>query len=132
MDPIIFQRAAKSADMNEVIAPATGGPFALVFLRAHFSDNASAATVKTADLAVYMHGSPHNVDLGGPWNAKLYVISGVGLGADANFRVPANEMAHWVIDDGFALRVTWTNPDPGKILWGLEAGLTRWINFDKV
>jgi hypothetical protein len=43
-----------------------------------------------------------------------------------NHRLPAYDRelpSPWTLQPGDAFRLTWPNPDPGNMTWGLEVGL---------
>ena len=92
-----------------------GEPFAVVYVRLHFSGNAG-----TANVAI-------NVDSGmeSQFDTLLYTLNARGTSADANFRVPEDQLAHFVFQAGDVMVLTWTNPDTGNITWGAEVALIR-------
>jgi hypothetical protein len=90
--------------------------FRLVFVRCHF-----VGTLMRAPLSIVLdaaQGSTHD--------ATLFVLKRAGPGRDVNFRIGADENedpSAWTFQTGDAVRVQWTNPDPGNIAWGLQVGL---------
>ena len=69
-----------------------------------------------------------NVDSaqGSQYDTVLFTVANVGLGVDANYHVPGMQLlrpSSWTLQPGDAVRVTWTNPAPGQMTWGLEVGL---------
>lgn len=90
--------------------------FRLVFIRCHFSGTQVRAPMNISlDASA---GADHDV--------LLFTFKRAGPGRDVNFRIGAEE-AHdpspWTFQAGDAIRVQWTNPDPGNIFWGLQVGL---------
>lgn len=88
--------------------------FVLSFCRIHFSGSGSG----TADLAINIDNSR-----GRHYDMLLHTVKAVGKGADVNFRVPLDEIKDWILQPGDLIVLTWTNPDSGNILWGVEVGL---------
>ncbi len=106
--------ATGSGDMDELFSLARR--FRLVFVRCHF---AGASGVSLMTIAVEsVHGSPYN--------ALLATISNAGVGSDVSYRVAYAQLpvpSPWTFQEGDAVRVSWQNPAPGSIAWGLEVGL---------
>lgn len=87
----------------------------LLFVRIHFSGPATG----TADLTIVIRSSR-----GSTWNTRLYTIKDVGKGTDVHFRIPPDELAHWVFEADDKLVLEWTNPDVSDDLhWALTAGM---------
>ncbi|MCK4624060.1 MAG: hypothetical protein KAV00_02030 [Phycisphaerae bacterium] len=90
-------------------------PFYLSWVRVHFSGSGSGTATLTLKLD-NAHGEL--------WDATLWTWTGAGIGAaDVFFRIPLNELEHWLFQDGDELCFEWTNPDAGNINWGIETGL---------
>jgi len=106
-------------DMAQSFAHPDGGPFALSFLRVHFSGNSGAANLV---LSV-------DSDAGTPWDARLYTLTNAGpssAGEDVNYRVFRNELEHWALEPDDFLSLAWTDPDAGDTTeWGIEIGLVQ-------
>ena len=90
-----------------------GEAFALVFLRIHFASGSGSADV------VINVDSRH----ASQFDTALYTLNARGVGVDVNFRVPEDELAHWVFQAGDVMVLTWTNPASGTTSWGAEVGL---------
>ena len=88
-----------------------------VFVRVHFVRTGGVPGVDTADLELLVASLA-----GSAWNTRLYTVPKKGVGADVNFRIPRDEREEWHLSASDGLRVFWSNPDPGNIEWGLEAG----------
>lgn len=90
--------------------------FRLVFVRVHFVGGSGAAPlVISLDSA---QGAAHDVE--------LFRIVEAGMGQDVHLRITADESAEpsaWSFAAGDALRLDWSNPDPGAMSWGIEVGL---------
>ncbi len=123
---IIVQRDGGTANMGDVTDETdrkarfglTYARFALVLVRAHFGDANG-----TADMTLKLD-STH----GQFFDTTLWTFRGVGRtaadgDADRHFRIPADELLHWIFEPGDALVFEWTNPDSGNQHWGLEVGL---------
>jgi len=64
--------------------------------------------------------------VGASYDATLFTVTRAGVSRDVNLRIPAEESADpspWTFQPGDAVRIQWTNPDPGNITWGLQVGL---------
>ncbi len=107
-----------SAADDESIAARFGitpGRWMLLFIRIHFTGPASG----TADVDIVLRSAR-----GDTWNVKLYTVEARGKGADMNFRVPAEEMPHWLFEGDDELVLEWTNPDVvNDLQWGLTAAM---------
>lgn len=95
-------------------------PFVMVFVRAHFGDANG-----TADMKLKVDSK-----FGQFFDTTLWTFRDVGRtaadgDADRNFRIPADELMHWVFGPDDALVFEWTNPDSGNIHWGLEVGFVN-------
>lgn len=90
--------------------------FRLVYVRGHFSGGSGAAPLVIA----------LDSGAGSAYDAALFTLVAAGTGSDVNFRLSADELCEpsaWVFQQGDAIRVTWTNPASGTMIWGLEVGL---------
>ena len=90
--------------------------FRLVYVRCHFSGPAGRSAL---DISL-------DSAAGAAYDAKLFSVRVAGVGADLNLRLWSSETAlpsAWSFQQGDALRLKWTNPDPGNVTWGLEVGL---------
>jgi hypothetical protein len=111
---VVVQRATGSGHIDETFSLARA--FRLVYVRSHF-----AGAAGTNDLAIAIDAAA-----GSAYDAVLSVVNAVGTGADANFRVPSDELREpsaWTFQPGDAVWIRWTNPAVGSITWGLEVGL---------
>lgn len=90
--------------------------FRLTFVRCHFSGGTgSAAMTISVDST-----------LGSAYDTLLQTIATAGTGNDVHFRIPASEQLEpspWTFQAGDKIKVQWTNPDSGNMIWGLEIGL---------
>ena len=91
--------------------------FRLVFIRAHFVRVAGSGT-DVADFVIGVDAASEEAH-----NYDLYTITGAGVGADVNFRVMPAEADHWRFKQDDVLRLAWTNPDAGDIVWGVNVGI---------
>lgn len=92
-----------------------GGPsFALVFVRIHFKEGDGSK----ADVAIQVDSSRDD-----SYDTILYTFKDRGTGKDLNFRVPEDQLMHYVFQAGDELVLTWANPDTGNTVWGAEVGL---------
>lgn len=90
--------------------------FVLVFLRVHFSGGSGSANII---IGIDAYAGP-------AWDCELYTIESAGTGGlDVNLRVLSDELPHWVFQPRDRMTVTWTNPDSGNMLWGLQAGIAK-------
>ena len=108
------QRATGAGDIDETFSLPVA--FRLVYVRCHFSGGAG-----TADLVVYLDSGA-----GSKYDAQLVNLRTAGTGSDINHRLPVYDRdlpSPWTLQPGDASRLAWTNPDPGKMTWGLEVGL---------
>ena len=92
--------------------------FVLVFVRVHFTDLTGSASATLNDLTV-------NVDsrLFSHYDAALFIVRSLGKNNDAFLRIDPDEYDKWVFEAGDVVVLTWTNPDPGNLSWGVEVGL---------
>lgn len=97
------------------------GRHALAYYRVHFTDLGSAST-ETANLVVSVDSKPHQTT-SGPFDATLFTDRDLGIGTDGGEAIDEDEMHRWLVNSGWGHHFAWTNPDPGNIAWGLEAGL---------
>lgn len=111
---VVCRTASGNGDLDESFA--LDRPFRLVFLRCHFAGAAGRNPLTLVlDSAV-----------GAAFDVRLFTLTRAGVGADVNLRVSAAESAEpspWTFQSGDALRVQWTNPNPGSMIWGLEVGM---------
>lgn len=114
--PLLVVCRTATGDTNLDQTFALDRPFRLVFLRCHFAGAAGRnPMVLSLDSAA-----------GSAFDARLFTITRAGPGADVNLRISAAESAEpspWTFQSADALRVQWTNPNPGNITWGLEVGM---------
>lgn len=90
--------------------------FRLVFVRCHY-----AGTTGTAAMKISLDSGA-----GTAYDCLLQTIAQAGKDKDVTFRITEVELAEpsgWTFLAGDAIRIDWTNPDPGNITWGLEVGL---------
>jgi hypothetical protein len=90
--------------------------FRLAFVRCHFVGTSGLAPMTISLDAV----------VGVSYDATLFTVIRAGVSRDVNLRIPAEESTDpspWTFQPGDALRIQWTNPDPGNITWGLQVGL---------
>jgi len=90
--------------------------FRLVFVRCHYSGSGM-----TSPMAISLDSAA-----GPDYDATLFTIRRAGLNRDVSLRIPAEESAEpspWTFQPGDAVRIQWTNPNPGSITWGLQVGL---------
>jgi len=106
-------------DMAQSFAHPDGGPFALSFLRVHFSGSSGGATLT---LSV-------DSDAGTPWDTTVYTLANSGpstAGSDVNLRIGRDELEHWAFEADDTLLLSWTDPDAGDTTqWGIEIGLVQ-------
>jgi len=90
--------------------------FRLVFVRCHFNGtNGRNPLTLSVDSR-----------LGAAHDAELFTIERAGVGRDVNLRISEAESrdpSPWTFQAGDAVRIQWTNPDPGSLTWGLTVGL---------
>ena len=90
--------------------------YRLVFVRCHFAGAAGLLPLTISLDSVR----------GVAYDALLFTLSKAGVGKDTHFRIGSEEAtdpSSWTFQPGDAVRVQWTNPNPGNITWGLEVGL---------
>lgn len=114
----VFGVTTKSATGTGNIAQtfAIGERFRLSFVRCHFS-----GSVGTAPFHISVDSA-----LGSAYDARLFTVSVAGKDNDVHLRViepSGSGPSPWTFQPADALRIDWTNPDPGNITWGLEVGL---------
>lgn len=91
--------------------------WALSYIRCHFAGPGTGV----ADLAIVLDSR-----FGETYNTVLFTMTDVGINTDVFFRVPADELPHWVFEPGERLVLEWTNPDTSDdVQWGLEVGMLR-------
>ena len=120
-----FHRASGVNDMEELVYVRSGGRFVMLFARMHIEDRTHTATVVTADVTISQIGSIADMAANAVYANDLAIVRGVGLNFDMNLRVHEDELHTWMIASGSALQFQWTNPDAGKLQWGLEVGVMR-------
>jgi len=132
IDPnkIVIMRDGGTADMGSLAFNPTdteaqffiedGSAFAPVFIRVHFAGGTGTADVRL------------NVDSRNEsqFDTVLFTfnergIASTGLAADINYRLPEEQLVHWLFQPGDKMTLTWTNPDTGNMSWGAEVGLIR-------
>lgn len=92
------------------------GKYVLSSIRAHFSGGSGSA-----DVIVNLDSGT-----GPPFDAKLLKVTDLGTGGeDAHVRILPEEHIHWLFDGlaGDEVVLTWTNPDSGNMIWGVEVFL---------
>lgn len=90
--------------------------FRLVFVRCHFT---SGFGVKTMTVSI-------DSALGSRYDVVLAKITNVGTTVDALLNILGDENAEpspWTFQAGDKIRIDWTNPASGIMLWGLEVGM---------
>jgi|GEM_PF-2027036 len=108
------QTATGNGDINNTFE--LERKFRLVFVRCHFSGGAG-----TADLHISVDHSA-----GATYDTRLATVSAIGTGTDASYTVGNDvnsQPSPWTFQIDDAVRIEWTNPDPGNMTWGLEVGL---------
>ncbi len=111
---IVCRTATGTGDMNNLFK--LDRSFRLVFVRCHYTGTSGKAPM-TLSLSSAS---------GTAYDSRLYTLVRVGISADVNFRITAEESqppSPWTFQVGDQLRIQWTNPDTGNITWGLEVGL---------
>lgn len=89
--------------------------FVPAFIRLHFAGGSG-----TADVAVNVDSVNES-----QFDTLLYTFEERGTGADQNWRVPEDQLMHFIFQAGDHLVLTWTNPDSGNMIWGAEVGLIK-------
>ncbi len=114
----IFRSNGKG-NISVPFAPMT--PFEFLWLRVHFKDKSVAgdASLLTATVQMQMDSQ-----FGEAYDTIIEDWEKRGIGADVSYRVSEDEKAgaFWKFLERDELTITWTSPDVGKILWGLEMG----------
>ena len=130
-EKVVIQSDGGSADMGVVtneISPARFGPrarggderldqssnFLLLWVRVHFSGTGST----TADMGIQID-SGRDIQ----YDTLLWTEEDRGLNADVTFRVPQEELFHWVLEPWDQVVLTWTNPHAQAVVWGATVGL---------
>jgi len=111
---VVAQRATGMGDIAHTFD--LGRRYRLVYVRCHFFGNAG-----TAALAISLDS-----EAGSAYDATLATVAQAGTDNDVNFTVSALDSAEpsaWTFGADDKTRIDWTNPDTGKITWGLEVGL---------
>ena len=132
IDPrkLVIQRDGGTADMGDLSFNPTdteaqffipdGSAFAPVFIRVHFAGGTGTADVKLN--VDSLHESQFDVAL---FTFNDRGITAAGATEDINYRLPEDELVHWLFQAGDKMTLTWTNPDSGNMSWGAEVGLIR-------
>lgn len=113
---VVAYRFTGDGDIDVTIHP--GQVFVPLFVRCHFVAGSGKANLE-------MHASSA-ADSENTYDTLLYTDQAVGTGVDANTRWLAKETAWpspWAFDELTHLRVKWTNPDSGTMVWGMEVGV---------
>lgn len=119
MTPPSTRREAGSGNIAYQVPPQYTYPYqpwALVFLRCHFSRETGSGS-STADMTLQVQR-----DKDSKFDTLLYTFSAVGDDADVSLRIAAHERDQWYFDDGDQLLISWTNPDSGNLWYGLTVG----------
>ena len=120
-----FHRASGVNDMEELVYVREGGRFVMLFARMHVEDRSHTATVVTADVTISQVGKLDDMASNLVYSHDLAIVRGIGLNFDMNLRIHEDELHTWMIEKGSAIQFQWTNPDAGKLQWGLEVGVMR-------
>ena len=90
--------------------------YRLVFIRCHFAGNeGTAAFTISVDSAS-----------GSAYDTRLFTITQAGTDRDVHLRIgegDTEDPSAWTFQASDGIRIQWTNPDSGNIVWGLEVGL---------
>lgn len=115
----IFRSNGKG-NIDVPFAPMT--PFEFLWLRVHFTDKSVAGDALTTTATVQMQ---MDSQFGEAYDTIIEDWEKRGIGADVSYRVSEDEKAgaFWSFLARDELKVTWTSPDVGKILWGIEMGM---------
>jgi len=111
---VVSRVATGTGDINQLFK--LDRSFRLVFVRCHYT-----GTTGKAPMILSLSAAS-----GVAYNTQLFTMMRVGLSADVNLRITAEESqppSPWTFQTGDQLRIQWTNPDAGNITWGLEVGL---------
>ena len=111
---VVSQTAGGTSDIDQTFSLQRW--FRLVFVRCHFSGGAG---VSELDISV-------DSNAGSAYDVRLFTVRVAGANREVNFRLTDAETrlpSPWSLQPGDAVRVQWTNPDPGNMTWGLEVGL---------
>ena len=115
------KKAAGIQDIDRTIVPTDHTrDWRLVYVRCHFIDKTSTATITDADFTITIKSQPHDDDGEQAHDLKLNTLPGVGLTRDADYQ--PHEHDRPLMPAGYGLAIAWTNPDAGLIAWGLEVG----------
>lgn len=87
----------------------------LIGIVVHFSLLDSGGTTGTADLALSKDFAHRAM-----WDTTLWTCEDAGYGADIHFRVLPEEREHWQYNKDDRLKLAWTDPSSGNIVWGIE------------
>ena len=102
-------------------------PYYLSWARVHFAGSGTGTATLT--LKVDSQAGPN-------WDATLRTWTGAGVSsaagdADVFFRVPEDELVHYLFQANDEGVFEWTNPDSGNIIWGIEVGLIDAAQFNQ-
>ncbi len=111
---VISQAATGTGDIDQTFSLQRHSR--LVFVRCHFAGGAGFSELRI------------DVDsmVGSAYDTGLFTVRVAGADHDVNFRLTNAETrlpSPWALQPGDAVRVQWSNPDPGNTTWGLEVGL---------
>ena len=94
--------------------PAFGKRFIPVWVRIHFSGTGA----NLADVGMYVDSWRDS-----SYDVLLWTEASKGLNKDVNFRIPVDELKDWVLEAQDEFVLTWTNPHPNAVMWGVVVGL---------
>ena len=86
----------------------------LIGIAVHFSLLDGGGTTGTANLTLNKDSAHRAM-----WDTELW-YDDAGYGADIHFRVPLEEREHWCFNKDDRLKLAWTDPSSGNIVWGIE------------
>jgi hypothetical protein len=123
---IIRQHDGGAGDMGTVETETSQARFGLsdslwllLFVRVNFHAASGATASGTADMAIIRHDEDRV-----EWqDATLLTRTKAGTDNDVNIRILPDEYPGWTFLPTQQLVLTWTNPDSGDLLWGVEVGL---------
>lgn len=124
IDPrqVVLWRDHGMQNVAAQVHPVNYQRFLLLFARMHFQDRTHTATVVTADVVISQITDLDNTS-DTFHDSEFTTVRGRGLSNDMNLRLDERELLNWIVGKRSALKFAWTNPDSGKILWGLEVGM---------
>lgn len=118
---IVIQTDGGTGDLDITFYPKRYLAFVLAFVRCHFQIVSGAPATTQADFVIGVDS-----DRGIWWDCDLHRWDqrGAADGYDVNFRVPQDELLHWVFQAKDGLRLYWDNPSAtNQIAWGVEVGM---------